>query len=247
MFLTLLSITISALPVQSREIIMRAGDPTIRSLVMQRRPGFAGVLPYIRDKQGATYVLLGRETLGKDRGKYCGMGGLNEFDRKTNRYACLLSTALKELQEETANQLTLDEDYLLQNAIFHGDFSNKDFLKIMALTPLFPKHYRTSHHLYKARESIQVNYSDVVYHGGLPCDLWPYLEKDDFQWVSIGSLLSSIINPEADNLKVVSLNKTLQNPHELDTRLLTTEITISLRTVFLKTLRGLRGSLREFE
>lgn len=227
--------------IHGSEILLKPGNPLVHLFANQTLPGYAGVLPYIRDAKATTYVLLSREAIGKNKGKHCGFGGSNDYNGQTKKHDSFIRTAVKEVKEESNGLLKLSTDYVLTNSYIHFDFGIDAFYKMTAFTPLKSEEYKSAHMFRTLREASFMCYERFETQN---C---PNLEKDDFKWISLRSLLRETAGRHAENICVECLQDTIENPFEVDTSLMTQKVTIDLRLVFLETLIGFHPIFKEME
>lgn len=221
----------------TEEGVFLPSDPALekaRILNLQTQ-GYGGVLPYIQDKEGRVYVLLGKEAAGSNPGTYCDFGGSVDINPKTSKPYRLISTAREELRQESGMLLKMDQEYLAQNSCFYYNIT-PTLSALMALMPLNQNNYVTGKQLLDQHNALVAQKAH-----------WAYIEKDDFQWVSLKSLTRGLSEPIDASIEVDVLPEDLRNPWALDTSGLIQKKAIIIRPVFItslnKLITGLRGKL----
>lgn len=185
--------------------------------------GSAGIVPYAI-YQNKVYVLVSRETWGKDKHTYCDLGGAVEayFDSKSSVHVdTFLFTLLKEASEESGCLYSFTEDeilnqgYVISHIHLKDDFY-KDYESIIVLFEVkdiyFTDQFIASSQVY-ARELENLHLCP-----------WSFQEKDDFQWIELSSLCDFLKNSDNN----VSIFKNLLNE----------DVEIKFRPHFIEVLRS---------
>lgn len=149
--------------------------------------GSAGLIPYVC-RNGEIYVLLSRETWGRDKNKYCDLGGAVEayVTSEGSFYIdSFLQTLLKECKEESGGLYEFSENEILNHAhiishrhnqggSFHGFESIIAFHKVNIV--------------YFTEQFISASQQHAEILENLHLCPWGYQEKNDYQWIELSSL-----------------------------------------------------------
>jgi hypothetical protein len=189
-----------------------------RVLSQTEAMGYSEILPVAIGPDGRQYVLFSREgSNGKATGTYCGCGG------KVDPRETMEQGSLREFYEESARVY---------------DWRNRTgFLKNEAriyyagnlMTAFAPAEYKKRQVFMDAIAAEKQKGQQAKKH---------FLEKDDYQWVSVDSLLWAV-----NKLKWGQTDVTVQVLNDNGTL---TDMHIRLRNFFAKTLKNSTGILKKF-
>lgn len=186
--------------------------------------GAAGMLPYIVH-ENQVYVLLARESWGRDKSTYCDLGGAVEIlDPILGISDTFLTTLLKEGSEESGELYTFSENEVLEKSyivsyVYKTEGFYKNFETILALCPV--EKFYSSEQFKQKSETLAKNLQDL---GQCP---WSFQEKDDYQWIKMSSLYEFVKKTDFHE-------GTLKNIYN-------EEVNIKFRASFLEILRSFSG------
>jgi hypothetical protein len=152
-----------------------------------RTKGAAGVIPYTIYKNDV-YILLSRESWGKDKGKYCDLGGAVDIYEELGNpvSATFLQTLLHEVFEESGGLYKFTEEYVLNNAfVISHKHNEKDAFRgyETELAFVYVDEIFFNEHFFKASQSWA---EKQIQQNQCP---WRYQEKDDYQWIKLSAII----------------------------------------------------------
>lgn len=184
--------------------------------------GSAGIIPYFLDED-ETYILIGRETWGPDKGKYCNLGGAIEVigDNTSPCSTTFLETLICEGREESGNMYQFDKEDILKNSkVFSYVHTEEGYYNKFESVLAFQKVPLA----YCTREFLQGSQEEINKRNILNLCTWCYEEKDDYQWIKWDKLIKFLIysNSQEGVFKNIEREK----------------INVSFRSYFIEMLRA---------